>query len=84
MTWSSSTGEQANVWTNRPSLDLHFTYTISHTIPFLYLMDINDIVITVIIQFALPHTSSLHIKSTLLSNNKFHLFNDACTTQSFY
>ena len=47
-------------------------------------MDINDIVTTVIIQFALLHTSSLHIKFTLLSNNKFHLFNDVCATQSHW
>lgn len=46
-------------------------------------MDINDIAAAEIIQFVLLHTSSLHIKFNLLSNNKFHLFNDVYTMQSY-
>lgn len=83
-TWSSSAREESSIWTNRPNLDLYFTYTISHTIPFLYYMDINDIVTTVNTQFSLLHTSSLHIKFTLLSNNKFYLFNAICAMQLSY
>lgn len=37
-------------------------------------MDINDIDTTVTIHFALLHTNSLHLKFTLLNNNKFYLF----------